>query len=169
MKYTSAEAAKLLRQLNDRLFRLEQDEQQRKDFLAALGEDAESVRPEYDFEKTQNDIYDLHKNIRKVKHALNVFNSTTVVKDFKMTIDELLVYIPQLTNQKDKLSNMIGRLPKSREAAYSSRGSNVIDYRYLNYDPEKAQKEYDRISDILSKAQTALDVTNNTLTLNIDL
>lgn len=169
MKYTSAEAAKLLRQLNDRLYQLEQFEEQCKEFLAALGEDADSVRPDYDFGSTQKEIYALHKKIRNVKHALNVFNSVTVVKEFNMTIDEMLVYIPQLTNQKAKLGNMIGRLPKTREAAYASRGTNVIDYRYLNYDPNEAQKEYDRIADILSKAQTALDVTNNTVKLEIDV
>ena len=47
MKMTSAQAAKLLRQWNESLKALQRREENTKTFLASLGEDIESVRPEY--------------------------------------------------------------------------------------------------------------------------
>ena len=49
MENTSAEAAKLLRRLNEERDALELSERRRKVFTASLGEDPESMRPEYDY------------------------------------------------------------------------------------------------------------------------
>ena len=54
MKYTSAEAGKLLKKLNDERASILLREENSKDFLAAVGEDLDSVRPEYNFSETQN-------------------------------------------------------------------------------------------------------------------
>ena len=48
MENTSAEAAKLLRRLNEERDALELSERRREVFTASLVEDPESVRPEYD-------------------------------------------------------------------------------------------------------------------------
>ena len=53
MKYTSAQANKLLKKLNDEYSALLHKEQRSRDFRAAMGEDIESVRPAYDYAKTQ--------------------------------------------------------------------------------------------------------------------
>ena len=103
MKYTSAEAAKILRQLNDDCMYLTSREIESREFIAAISEDPESVRPEYNFEETQKKLDELNEKIRKVKHAVNVFNTTHTVPGFDMTVDEMLVYIPQLTGKKNKL------------------------------------------------------------------
>lgn len=55
MEYTSAEAAKLLRRLNEERDALELSERRRKVFTASLGEDPESVRPEYDYHQVQKE------------------------------------------------------------------------------------------------------------------
>ena len=167
MKYTSAEAGKLLKKLNDERASLLLREENGKEFLAAVGEDIESVRPGYDFATTQVALNEIETKIRKVKHALNVFNSTTVIPEFGMTIDEMLVYIPQLTMRKNKLARMKDRLPKVREQTRVN--SSILDYRYLNYGVDEAAAEYDKISDTLSKAQNALDAANMNQTLEIDL
>ena len=75
-----------------------------------------------------------------------------------MTIDEMLVYIPQLTRQKDKLAEMAGKLPKSRAEQYGN--AAFVDYVYLNYDPAEAEEEFRRVSDRLADAQLALDAVN---------
>ena len=49
MKYTSAQANKLLKKLNDEYDLLLAEEAESSTFLAAMGEDPESVRPEYDY------------------------------------------------------------------------------------------------------------------------
>ena len=165
MKYTSAEAAKLLRGLGEELEAVYSAETASREFVAATVEDLESVRPKYDFAETQKEIERLQREIRKVKHAINLFNTTTVLPDLGMTIDEALVYIPQLSVKKNKLANMRNRLARTRE--YSRAGSNIIEYRYANYDIEAADAEFKRVSDLLAKAQTALDVVNNSVKFEI--
>ena len=49
MRVTSAQAAKLLRQLNDELRALQLKEVNSSSFVAAIQEDIESVRPVYNF------------------------------------------------------------------------------------------------------------------------
>ncbi len=167
MKYTSAEANKLLRKLNDEKTSVIYREENGKEFLAAVGEDIESVRPKYDFTETQNAIAGIETKIRKLKHAINVFNSTTIIPEFDMTIDEMLVYIPQLTAAKNKLARMKDKLPKVREQTRVN--SSILDYRYLNYDVETVTAEYEKVTDTLSKAQNALDSVNMNQTLEVDL
>lgn len=167
MKYTSAEANKLLRKLNDEKTSVMYREENGKEFLAAVGEDIESVRPSYDFTETQNTLDEIEAKIRKLKHAINVFNSTTIIPEFGMTIDEMLVYIPQLTAKKNKLARMKDKLPKVREQTRVN--SSILDYRYLNYDVEKVSEEYEKVTDTLAKAQNALDGANMNQTLEVDL
>ena len=134
MKYTSAQANKLLKKLNDEYSALLDKEQRSRDFRAAMGEDIESVRPAYDYAKTQARLEELEGAIRRLKHAINRFNTTQVVDGFGITIDEMLVYIPQLTKRKSKLLEMKSRLPKERVEEQYGRQSNIIDYTYTNYD-----------------------------------
>lgn len=167
MKYTSAEVGKLLKKLNDEQRSILLRELNGKEFLAAVGEDLESVRPDYDFIKMQAELLEVETKIRKVKHALNVFNSITVIPEFNVTIDEMLVLIPQLTARKTKLAQMKDKLPKVREQARTN--SSILDYRYLNYDINEVAAEYEKTADTLAKAQNALDAVNMTKTLEITL
>lgn len=168
MKCTSAEAGKLLKKLGDEQASIIMREQNGREFLAAVGEDVESVRPDYDFAATQNALNEVEAKIRKLKHALNVFNSTTVIPEFGITIDEMLVFIPQLTARKNKLAQMKDKLPKMREQSHIS-VSTVLDYRYLNYDVNAVSAEYEKVSDTLARAQNALDAVNMTATLEVTL
>lgn len=150
MTYTSAQANKLLKKLNDEHAALLDKESRSKDFRAAMGEDVESVRPAYDYADTQKKLAELEQRIRKVKHAINVFNATHVIPDF----------IPQLTQRKNKLADMKARLPKQRVEEQYGRQSNIIDYSYANYDLAAVEADYERVGDELSRAQLALDAVN---------
>jgi len=167
MKYTSAQANKLLKKLNDEYSALLDKEQRSRDFRAAMGEDIESVRPAYDYAKTQARLEELEGAIRRLKHAINCFNTTQVVDGFGITIDEMLVYIPQLTRRKNKLLEMKSRLPKERIEEQYGRQSNIIDYRYANYDIAAVEADYDKTVDELSRAQLALDAINGRETFNL--
>lgn len=169
MKCTSAEAAKLVRKFTEERRALLAKEAKCRTFNAALGEDPETVRPAYDFFAMQAEIAAAEDKIRRVKHAINVFNTTTVVPGFDMTIDEMLVYLPQLTERKEKLSGMANVLPKERAGFGGYGGSTTIDYVYANYVPEDAGTALETVSDRLSAAQTALDLVNSTATMDIDL
>lgn len=53
MKCTSAEAGKMLRKLMEEKSSIEMRECKGKEFLAAVGEDLESVRPDYDLQNAK--------------------------------------------------------------------------------------------------------------------
>ena len=76
MEYTSAEANKLLKKLNDMHQARLYEEEQCSTFLAAMGEEPESLRPEYDYTAAQEKLRELEEKIMTVKHAINLFNTT---------------------------------------------------------------------------------------------
>ena len=168
MRVTSAQAAKLLRQLNDELRALQLKEANSSSFVAAIQEDVESVRPAYNFKEMRDAQAEVECKIRKVKHAINVFNTTTIIPDFNITIDEMLVYLPQLNRQCEVLSKMRDAMPKVRVSSGYSSG-NIIDYKYANYDIEEVGRHYAELSDTLAKAQTSLDLVDNTVEFDIDI
>ena len=84
---TSAEAGKLLRSLQQELDNCRELESKSATFSAAVEEDEEKIRPDYDFAKTQEELDGLERQIRQLKHAINVFNLTTEVPGFAMTVD----------------------------------------------------------------------------------
>ena len=169
MLYTSAEAAKLVRKLNEEQNVLKQKEDKSSLFVAAIEEDVESVRPDYDYEEVQKLLADLEMKVRKVKHAINTFNLTTQVPGFDMTVDQMLVYIPQLSERKNKLTRMAGCLPKERASSSGYGAKTIVEYCYTNYDIKKAEADLAEVTDELARAQTALDVINNSATMEIEL
>lgn len=168
MRVTSSQAAKLLRQLNDELRALQLKEANSCSFVAVIQEDVESVRPAYNFKEMRDAQAEVECKIRKVKHAINVFNTTTIIPDFNITIDEMLVYLPQLNRQCEVLSKMRDAMPKVRVSSGYSSG-NIIDYKYANYDIEEVGRYYAELSDTLAKAQTVLDLVNSTVEFEIDI
>lgn len=170
MLYTSAEANKLLRQLQEERFSLEQKEGMSDTFVAATIENPEDVKPEYDFENMQSELKETDRKIRMVKHAINMFNMTHMIPEFdNMTIDEMLVYLPQLKKQKEKLNKMCNKLPKSRKSKMYGEKSNFIEYEYANYDIDLAKKYFNDVSEKLSNAQLALDKINAAETMEINI
>lgn len=165
---TSAEANKMLRKLNDEWMQTISHERDVRTFNAALNEDPESVRPAYDFSETQDKLDLLEDKIRRLKHSINLFNTTHTVPGFSMTVDEMLVYIPQLNKRKAKLAEMKGMLPKSRVEVYA-RGSNIIDYQYANFDLHAAAEAYEQVTDELNRAQLALDQLNTGVPFDFDI
>ena len=101
MLYTSAEAAKLLRRLNEEHERLIREESSLETFSAAVGEDVESVRPEYDYKKFRADMAEIESKIRTVKHAINLFNANTLISEFNMIVPNRKSF-----NDKDLSVNM---------------------------------------------------------------
>lgn len=169
MLLTSAESSKLLKKLKSEYDALRGKESASATFLASVGEDPESVRPQYDYTETKRQLNALSLQIRKLKHAINLFNATTVIPEYGITIDEMLVLIPQLSTEKAKLAEMASRLPKSREPQGYGKSSNIIDYRYANYDLDTVTKDLSEVTDKLSKAQITLDKINHTEKFEVDL
>lgn len=171
MKYTltSSEANKLLKKTMEEKIILVTQEEQACKFNASLNEEIDSVRPDYNYDEVRLQIIKYDYKIRAIKHAINVFNTTTLVGDTGMTIDEVLVYIPQLTEKKNRLFAMQRRLPKQRTNVFGIGNNSVIDYTYANYDVDIAKKDYIAVSDELRDIQTALDLVNSTITFEMDI
>ncbi len=167
MKLTPAEANKLLRKLNNDRDKLFEMERQSMTFVAATVENPDDARPEYSYEETRKKLNELDLQVRTVKHELNRFNVTTMLPDFGMTIDQALVYIPQLSQQIRRLADM--RLVPKKTRNTSMRASNLIEYTYANFDPEQAETDYSGLSDELARLQNALDLINSTAQIEIDL
>lgn len=165
---TSAMAAKHLKKLNDQREALLNMEKKSKVFTAAIQEDIEKVCPAYDYAATQKEIAVLDAKIRKLKHTLNCFNSTYIVPEVDMTIDQILIYIPQLTAQKRKLDSFRSKLPKERKESFG-RNNAIIEYEYANYDIAQAEADYIVVADELAKVQNALDMVNATVLFEAEL
>jgi hypothetical protein len=155
--------------MNDEEKLLIEHEKKASIFNAAVGEDVELVRPDYDFKKYNEELSELQYKIRIVKHALNVFNNTTVLEEFNMTIDQALVALPQLNYRQATLRSMIARPPIERVNSYGSGRQALIDYRYANYSIEDAKKLYEEISDQIAALQLAVDEANLQQTIEIDI
>ena len=169
MKCTSAEAAKLLRKLNEELMEIKDRESKSSVFIAAVDEKLDDVRPEYNYRETQDRLATLEAQVRKLKHAINAFNLTTEVPGFGMTVDQLLVYIPQLSERKRRLATMAARLPKERVNAPGVANKSFVEYRYANYDIKQAAADLVAVKDELARAQTALDVVNTSVEFELEL
>ncbi|MBQ8137018.1 MAG: hypothetical protein IJ174_06255 [Clostridia bacterium] len=165
MKMTSAMAAKELKKLNEQHEALLAKERKSAEFVAAIQENIETVRPEYDYAAVQKALADTEQRIRALKHAVNRFNLTQTVPGFEMTIDQMLIYIPQLSARKRKLEQMRDKLPRERAASYGSAG--IIEYTYANYDVKAAAADCDAVTDELSRAQNALDLVNSTVEFEV--
>lgn len=166
---TSAAAAKHLRKLNEQREALLMMERKAGTFTAAIQEDEERVRPAYDFAETQETLAELEEKIRRLKHTLNCFNASCVIPEFQMTIDQMLIYIPQLTARKKRLEEMKDRLPKERVRGPFPRGGTIIEYEYANYEIGKAEEAFRTAADELARAQNALDKVNSTVLFEADI
>ena len=167
MQLTSAEANKMIRALKDQHRLLLLQEENVVSFIAATTEDIEEVRPSYSYEETAARFEEIERKIRKIKHALNVFNATTVVDGFDMTIDEMLVFLPQASDRLRKLEDMLAKPEKAR--AMNTGRTSIIEYEYLNSDLQKVQQDYDALMDMKNRALTALDVVNNTVSFEVEI
>ena len=167
MQYTSSEANKLLKTLESKRDSIVSRERKAANFALAAGENVAEVKPDYDFRKTQDEIASLNKKIRKVKHAINTFNVSHAVPGFEdMTIDQVLVYLPQLTERVNKLRTMAETLPRERIESFRV---NIVEYMIANYDIEEVEREYDKAREELNALQLALDTVNSTEKMEIDV
>ena len=60
----------------------------------------------------------LNDKIAKLRHGINVFNTTTKLEGFDFTVDESLVRMAMLTEKKNRLSRMKGVPDEERTARF---------------------------------------------------
>jgi len=159
---TSKELNKKIKALTEEKENLLEKEKKASVFHCSVGEDERKIRPDYDFNQTQKRLYAIDDEIRKLKHELNIFNSTTYIgDDRKTTIDEALIEIPQLSQRKATLKEMANRL--ERERVNQQYGNTIVDYEIINYNPLSVQEQYKYVSERLDTLQKALDKANSNI------
>ncbi len=169
MKMTSAYANKLIRKLQEDKGFWVNKERNSSTYRSSV--DEEPVIPEYDFEQVAGNIAEIDEKIVRIKHAINVSNSTNVIRvgEKEMTIDEILVRMAQQTSRKIFLDCLRKKEPKTRINAgpYGTRKPSP-EYEYINYDLELVKSEYDRIDTEIAAMQMALDKYNQTFEFEVE-
>lgn len=164
MKVTSAGANKLLRSLEDEKMYLREIEQQSCTYI--MSENETDGKPDYDYLETKRQIEEIDEKVLKIKHAINLFNTRTVLPNLGITIDTALVKMAQLNQMKAKLDVMRKRLPKERMHSF---GKDVVEYTHINYDLSTVREDYKKVTDQIAEIQLALDTCNQTLEFDIDI
>ena len=162
---TSASAGKLIRQLEDEKEHLLGHEIDTCTYVLAKDEKAEP--PAYDYAETRAKVDAIDAKVRTLRHALHRFNMETVLPDTDMTIDEALILMAQLTNKRNRLEMLRSTLPMVRE--HTRYSSNLIEYRYANFDVADAQADYDAATEAINDLQLKIDLCNQTITFEVDL
>lgn len=163
---TSAAANKMLKTLADEKLYLLSMENTASVYVLAEGEKSDA--PQYDYEETAIKLEEIDRKVRTIKHALNIFNTTTTLDGLGITIDEALVEMAQLNNRKNRLDVMRKRLPKERVNDQGYRSGNLIEYQYVNYDLKRVQEDYQTVCDRITDIQIALDLANQTKTFTFE-
>lgn len=165
MKLTSAGANKMIKALNEDLEGLLKKEE--TESTTTYGINEEPLPTDYDFARMQQQMDALNQKIAVLRHAVNVFNTTTVLEEFGFTIDEALVRMAMLTKKKQRLARMKEVPPLVRTSP--SYGSNTPELTRRNYDAEQVEQEYRRVSDQLTALQLTLDRANLLSEFEVDL
>jgi len=172
MKMTSAYANKMIKKLKEDRDYWREIENVRHTYIEAQGDEA--IIPEYDFLEVHRTIADLDAKIIKIKHALNVSNSTNVVavEGENYTIDMLLVKMAQMTERKAVLGAMRKLTPRARvmDSVYGRfRQTPTTDIQCINFDMEVVKAEYDRIESFMNELLLTLDKYNQTVEFEVDI
>lgn len=166
MKMTAAAANKTVKMLSDRKNFLLRKEREASVYV--LAEHEAEDRPAYDYVEMRDAIFEIEEKIRKIKHAVNVFNTTHRIPAPDITVDESLIRMAQLNDWKSKLDMMRCRLPKERINSGMGRTA-IIEYEYTNYDHDTVEKDYDEICREIIAIQMGLDKLNQTIEFDVPI
>lgn len=154
MKICNMEAMKKIKQLEEEIRLLDLNEKQ--NCIVSYKEGEEKSVPNYDYARTRKAIEKANAEVRKIKFALSVANTTYKIDEFNITISEALVYLAQLSNEYDRLSSLASRNKISRRIT----ANGVLEYTECLYDTEEAKKEQRTVFEKISKLQVAIDRAN---------
>lgn len=163
--FTSASAGKYLKALDEEKAHLLAQEREVATYTLAIDEEPDI--PEYNYQEVRDRVAEIDSCVRKIRHALHLFNATELLSESKMTIDEALIYLAQLNAEK----RLLALLRDQREKERISNGwrSEIIEYRYANYDIARAAQDYARVSQEISDLQLEIDLVNQTRTFEVDV
>jgi hypothetical protein len=154
MTMCNAEIIKKIKELEERKQEILLNE--RMNSTSAYQTEADKIETGYDFQTTRKAVAELNDEIRKLKHALNVANSTVIVDEFGMTVGECLILMAQLNNEKAELERMARAVPKSRHTVFNG----TVEYIETNYDVGVCKSCLEMVKSNVIKLQLAIDRIN---------
>lgn len=160
--FTGTTAMKKLAQLNDELTLIYQKEATDCKYTYIAGE--VPVIPEYDFMEVRGKVGRIHKNIVAMKSAIRKFNAEHKGTVTGMTVDEMLVYLPMYTREKNYIRSMLVMPTKTRNTR-----ANVSEYTQLNFEPKIAQTAYEYVCSQIVAIQNDLNEINVGYPFTVDL
>lgn len=165
--FTSASAAKFIKLLENEKSRLVAIEQKNSTYVLAQGEECEP--PSYDYREIVTQIDELDEDIRRVRHALHVFNAHTLIPEEGITVDEALIQLAQMNGKLHRLERLCAVEPKKRLASGYFGGKGLIEYEYANFDVQSAFADYEDLYRRISDLQLRLDLVNQTETFSVEM
>ena len=116
----------------------------------------------YDYEANRKRIKELFDDERRIRLALNIFNSTEKANGTNYTISEALVRIAQLKNEISVLTVLSSKYEYFDVSNHSLYGKeNGTTYKVL-YDLNKVKEDLKTLNNELSTLQMSIDMTNLT-------
>lgn len=168
LKITSDGANKLLRELQLKKNDLYKEIRDLSVYVAAVSEDEKNLKPEFDFEETVRKIEKIENQIIALRYAKNQFNNETVLP-CGMTIGEVLVKLPLLSEAATLYESMATRQPKARRNYKYGEVPREIEYEYVNYDIKVAKEKYEATRKKILELQQMLNFANATITFEVDV
>ena len=169
MKMTPTELMKRLKYIEEEIADIHRDDESKSQHLIQLGssDSVTTLATGYDFKANREKISALHKEERKIRHLLSLFNSQTKVEGYDFTITEGLVRIAELKDEIKVLTLLSRRNEVTPILGYGrERDSYCQKVAYSIEEAKAALKENQRE---LSALQVAIDKTNLSSTLEVDL
>lgn len=163
---TRAGAKKMVRKLEDDKDYLLSQIASQSNYIETEGIDP--VVPDFDFDKVITQWIEIDSEIRKIKQALNIFDTNAIIPELNITISEALIKMAQLNKLKTSLDSMRRKIPKKRRQGYNV-SNNLVEYECLNYDLKQAEAAYDAVLADITKIQIGLDTCSQTLLFDLEI
>lgn len=136
-------------------------------FVVAVSEgNPEELRPEFDFTGTVREIDCIDEKIRKIKHSRNIFNTTTLLPEETITLDEALVLMSMLNKNYTYFVKLGNRQAKERQ---SNTFDNKIEYVYTNYDIQEVKNYGRTMYERMLELQSKINLVNSTYNFELDM
>lgn len=167
MTFTSASANKQIRMFEEEKAHILRNESEVCTYV--LSADEEEEIPGYDYAAVREQVAAIDAKVRTLRCALHAFNVSTILPESGISIDEALVLMAQLNGERARLSKLRSTLPKKRLSADFFRGNKVIEYQYANFDVERAEADYQAVSERIRQLQMEIDYANQTIQFEVGL
>lgn len=167
MKITPDGAQKLIRSLEEERQQLAGKIDKLSTFVVAVSEgNPEELRPDFNCMETIKEVDCINEKIRKIKHSRNIFNTTTLLPEEDITLDEALVQMAMLNKNYEYYIKLGNR--QTRERNRTSYG-NEIEYTYTNYDIQEIKNYGKNMYERMLEIQSKLNLVNSTYNFEVDL